>query len=76
MYVCYNYTHVESMTYIELEHAQLNQHVVLLGVVNRRGRHKLMICSARGKCLVLRSRKKVSFSFLPLSTFDRTYQPP
>ena len=41
------------LTYIELEHAQPNEHVVLLGVVDRRGRYsntKPTICSSRGQC--------------------------
>ena len=38
--------------YIELEHAQPNQHMVLLGVVYRRGRYNgriSWICSAHGE---------------------------
>ena len=43
-------------------------HMALLGVVNRRGRYNRTICSVRGKCLALRSRKKTVFRL-----FDCTY---
>ena len=41
-----------------VEHAQSDQHMVILGVVNRRGGCNRTICSARGECLALRRRKK------------------
>ena len=47
--------------YIELEHAQLNQHVVLLGVVDRRGQYsntKPTICS---QCRSILSKLKPVF---------------
>ena len=50
------------LTYIVLEHAQSSRHIVLLGVVNRRGRYNCTICSAHGECLAERRQ------FLPLST--------
>ena len=54
-----------TLTYIELEYAQSNQHILLLGrVVDRRGRYSHMICSACGKCLALRSKKKTVFATL------------
>ena len=60
--------HVERLTiftYIELEHAQPNQHVVLLGVVDRRGRYsntKPTICSSRGQCCTISSKPKPVFA--------------
>ena len=46
------------------EHAQPNQHVVLLGVVDRRGRYsntKPTICSSRGQCRTISSKPKPVF---------------
>ena len=53
-----------TLTNIELKHAQSNQHLVLLGVVDRSGRCNCTIYSALGKCLATRvynkERKRVS----------------
>ena len=38
---------------IELEHLQPKQNMALLVVIDRRGRYKSMICSARGQCQFL-----------------------
>ena len=53
-----------TLTYIELEYAQSNQHIVLLVVVDRRGRYSHMICSACGECLALRNKQKTVFATL------------
>ena len=53
-----------TLTYIELEHAQPNQHVVLLGVVDRHGPYsntKPTICSSRGQCRSISSKAKLVF---------------
>ena len=54
-----------TLTYIELEHAQLNQHMLFLGVIDRRGRYsntKPTICSFRGQCRSISSKAKPVFA--------------
>ena len=57
--------------YIELEHAQLNQHMVLLGVLDRRGWYKCTMYSTHGKCLVLRRQCFVAYDYLIALTDHR-----
>ena len=59
-----------TLTYTELEHMQLNQHMVLLGVVDRRSQYTCnrTICSTRGECLELRSIKKTVIDYLIVLT--------
>ena len=51
---------------------QSDQHVVLLGVVDRCGGCNCAICNAHGKCLALRSRSKTVF--LPHPTISSHLQ--
>ena len=49
-----------TLTYIELEHAHAVE--VLLGVVDRRGQHSRMICSAHGEYLAPGRGRKTFFA--------------
>ena len=62
MYRLYDST---SLTYFEIEHEQWNQHMhwalVHVGVFNRRGQWKCMICSAHGPSKAIWNKHKIVF---------------